>query len=429
MPRTVMRSSVLAGVVILALLALGAGTSGARGAAKPTAAANAYTVTPLVADQSGEAPTGTAPGERLGPGGGPDLAVVGGEQRNEHVHAVPRRRLERRAGRPRGRRADRHGVQRRAELRRHRRHEQRAVGLPVRHRERPIRGWNPGVPPPPPSTKAFAVVNRQHVEAEYKGLAIASTDDGDFLYATDFHNRRVDVFDGEFNLVTTRAFRDPDISEQVRAPFGSRTSAGTSSSRTPRSARGGDDVSGHGHGFVDEYDAMGNLIARVATHGALNSPWGLAMAPDDFGRFSGDLLVGNFGNGKVNAYSWSGGTWQRDGKLRWRTASRGDRRPVGDRVRQRQRLGPDQLAVLHGRSGRREPRALRNHHGRQLERRRAQSGLREAPGGRLSAASRRLHRRARTAGLCFADERAHVGAVARRARARAVTGGAMTASW
>jgi uncharacterized protein (TIGR03118 family) len=64
------------------------------------------------------------------------------------------------------------------------------------------------------------------------------------------------------------------------------------------------------------YDASGTLMARVATRGALDSPWGLAMAPNDFGRFSGDLLVGNFGNGKINDYTSTGGTRHRDGKLR-----------------------------------------------------------------------------------------------------------------
>jgi uncharacterized protein (TIGR03118 family) len=178
-----------------------------------------------------------------------------------------------------------------------------------------IRGWSPAVPPPPLSTHAFVAVNRQKVEAEYKGLAIASAGGSDYLYATDFHNRRVDVFDGQFNLVqTTGGFTDPNISSKY-GPFGIQNIGGDIFVTYAKIGPTGDDVSGHGHGFVDQYDAAGNLIARVATHGALNSPWGLAMAPSDFGRFSGDLLVGNFGNGKINAYSWSGGMWERDGKL------------------------------------------------------------------------------------------------------------------
>ena len=59
---------------------------------------------------------------------------------------------------------------------------------------------------------------------------------------------------------------------------------------------------GPGNGFVDAYDLSGNLIGRVASAGELNSPWGLALAPEDFGRFSGDLLVGNFGDGRIHAF-------------------------------------------------------------------------------------------------------------------------------
>ena len=63
-----------------------------------------------------------------------------------------------------------------------------------------------------------------------------------------------------------------------------------------------DDVPGSGHGFVDAYDAAGNLLSRIASHGPLNSPWGLAFAPPQFGTSGGDLLVGNFGNGHINVF-------------------------------------------------------------------------------------------------------------------------------
>jgi uncharacterized protein (TIGR03118 family) len=179
-----------------------------------------------------------------------------------------------------------------------------------------IRGWNPSVPPPPPSKHAFVVVNRQKVDAEYKGLAIASTSAGDFLYAADFHNARVDVFDGAFNLVDSPgAFTDPGIPNKY-APFGIQNLGGTIFVTYAKVGPGGDDFGGHGHGFVDAYDTSGTLLARVATRGPLNSPWGLAMAPDGFGPFGGDVLVGNFGNGKINAYRWSGGAWEHHGKLR-----------------------------------------------------------------------------------------------------------------
>jgi uncharacterized protein (TIGR03118 family) len=65
---------------------------------------------------------------------------------------------------------------------------------------------------------------------------------------------------------------------------------------------GEDDIAGTGHGFIRQFDTNGHLVARVANHGTLNSPWGMALAPSDFGRFSGCLLVGNFGDGRINAF-------------------------------------------------------------------------------------------------------------------------------
>jgi uncharacterized protein (TIGR03118 family) len=167
-----------------------------------------------------------------------------------------------------------------------------------------ILGWNPNVPPPPPSTKAFVVANRSGEGAIYKGLAIASTNDGDFLYATDFHNARVDMFDSSFHLVTPPdGFKDPDIPHHY-APFGIQNIGGVLFvTYAKQDADGEDDVPGKGHGFIDMYDTSGALMGRVASRGALDSPWGLTLAPDSFGRFGGDLLVGNFGNGRINVYA------------------------------------------------------------------------------------------------------------------------------
>jgi uncharacterized protein (TIGR03118 family) len=164
-----------------------------------------------------------------------------------------------------------------------------------------ILGWNPNVPPG--STTAFVVADRSDVDAIYKGLAIGHTKAGDFIYATDFHNDRVDVFDGDFNLVTLKgSFKDPDIPHGY-APFGIQNIDNTLFvTYAKQDADAEDDVPGRGHGFIDAFTPGGLLIGRVASRGLLNSPWGLAWAPDDFGKFSGDLLVGNFGNGKINAY-------------------------------------------------------------------------------------------------------------------------------
>ena len=135
--------------------------------------------------------------------------------------------------------------------------------------------------------------------AVYKGLAIA----GDRLYATDFHHGRVDVFDGSFQPVDTAgAFVDPAIPAGY-APFGIQNVNGTIVvTYAKQDADQHDDVAGQGHGFVDMFSTTGTLLGRVATHGQLNSPWGIAMAPGNFGRFSGDLLIGNFGDGQISAF-------------------------------------------------------------------------------------------------------------------------------
>jgi uncharacterized protein (TIGR03118 family) len=175
-----------------------------------------------------------------------------------------------------------------------------------------IRGWNPAVLP----TESKLVVDRGNVGAVYKGLAIAATASGSRLYATDFHNGRVDVFDGRFQrLEIPGAFTDPGIPAGY-APFGIQELAGsifvTYAQQDPDRV---DDVPGDGHGFVDMYDTSGKLLGRVASRGTLDSPWGLAWAPGGFGPFGGDLLVGNFGNGRVNAFRLDNGTFSFAGQL------------------------------------------------------------------------------------------------------------------
>jgi uncharacterized protein (TIGR03118 family) len=139
--------------------------------------------------------------------------------------------------------------------------------------------------------------------AIYKGLAIDSATAGQLLYATDFHNGKVDVFDTSFHLVTLSGnFTDPNLPAGF-APFGIQNISGTLYvTYALQDEDAEDDVAGPGNGFVDAYDLNGNMIQRAASAGELNSPWGLALAPEDFGRFSGDLLVGNFGDGRIYAF-------------------------------------------------------------------------------------------------------------------------------
>jgi uncharacterized protein (TIGR03118 family) len=139
--------------------------------------------------------------------------------------------------------------------------------------------------------------------AIYKGLAIASTASGDRLYATNFHANRVEVFDGQFHpVISAGAFTDPTLPAGY-APFGIQNLGGTIYvTYALQDADAEDDVAGPGHGFVDAFDTNGNLIRRVASGDELNSPWGLALAPADFGAFSNDLLIGNFGDGRIHAF-------------------------------------------------------------------------------------------------------------------------------
>ena len=147
------------------------------------------------------------------------------------------------------------------------------------------------------------VVDNSASGAVYKGLAIASTTTGDFLYATNFHAGTVDVFNSTFHFVPMPGkFTDPNLPAGY-APFGIRNIGGIIYvTYALQDADRHDDVAGEGHGFVNAFDTAGNLLRRVASKGQLNSPWGLALAPGNFGFFSGDLLVGNFGNGRIHAF-------------------------------------------------------------------------------------------------------------------------------
>ena len=176
-----------------------------------------------------------------------------------------------------------------------------------------ILGWSPTVN----AATAIPGVDRSASGAVYKGLTTAS----DRLYATDFHNNRIDVFDASFNPVTTATFTDPKLPKGY-APFGIQALAGSIFvTYAKQDAAKHDDVAGNGFGYVDQYSLDGQFVARVASGGRKNSPpnapWGLALAPSSFGVFSGDILVGNFGNGRVSAYQdRGGGKWVFKGQLR-----------------------------------------------------------------------------------------------------------------
>jgi uncharacterized protein (TIGR03118 family) len=178
-----------------------------------------------------------------------------------------------------------------------------------------IAGWSPAVD----HTHAITMYTDAG-GAVYKGLAVAQNAGKSFLYASDFHNGKVDVFNSAFVKQTTSAtaftFADPGIPAGY-APFGIQAIANGAAGATQiyvsyakqLAPDNHDNVDGAGLGFVDIYDTNGKLIKHLVATGALNAPWGFALAPSDFGTLSGALLVGNFGDGNINAYDPAAGTF------------------------------------------------------------------------------------------------------------------------
>jgi uncharacterized protein (TIGR03118 family) len=148
--------------------------------------------------------------------------------------------------------------------------------------------------------------------AVYKGMVFALNAKGGFLYATNFRAGTVDVFgpngaSGLFTPATTDGgFTDPNLPAGY-APFGIANIDGDLFvTYAKQNAAKHDDAAGPGRGFVDVFDTDGHLLRRFASHGTLNSPWGVTRASFAFGRFSGKILVGNFGNGHINVFDTEG---------------------------------------------------------------------------------------------------------------------------
>jgi uncharacterized protein (TIGR03118 family) len=165
-----------------------------------------------------------------------------------------------------------------------------------------ISAWSPGVDP----TNAILEVDNSNNPAGngavYKGLTIATTSQGTFLYAANFRAGTVDVFDSSFHQTMVGSFRDPNLPSGF-APFGIQNIGNQIYvSYAKQNATRHDDVGGAGNGFIDVFDTNGNMIKRLVSQGPLDSPWGMTMAPAHFGKFSNDLLVGNFRDGHINAF-------------------------------------------------------------------------------------------------------------------------------
>ncbi|WP_075794829.1 TIGR03118 family protein [Massilia putida] len=180
-----------------------------------------------------------------------------------------------------------------------------------------VAGWSPGVN----RTNAVTAVDTNGT-AVYKGLAIGAFAGANYLYAADFRNNRIDVYNASFQKATLPGgFVDPNLPAGY-GPFGIQAIGDRIYvAYAQRETSGNDEVKGAGLGVVDVYDMGGTFLHRLAAGGALNAPWGLAMAPANFGDFGNALLVGNFGDGKINAYNPSTGAFIG-------TLSKADRTPI-----------------------------------------------------------------------------------------------------
>jgi uncharacterized protein (TIGR03118 family) len=144
----------------------------------------------------------------------------------------------------------------------------------------------------------------------YKGAAQATLNGYSYLYAANFRAGTIDVLKGDTSAPNlTGNFTDPNLAAGF-APFNVQKLGNTIYvTYAKQDSTGHDDLAGAGNGFVSAFDTNGNFIGRIASHGTLNSPWGLALAPAGFGDFGGDLLVGNFGDGTINAFNLSNNTF------------------------------------------------------------------------------------------------------------------------
>ena len=169
-----------------------------------------------------------------------------------------------------------------------------------------ISAWAPNVD----GTHAFTIVDESGSGDVYTGLAI-STGATNRLYAADFAHGDVSVYDGTFTEVTTAGgFTDPTLPAGY-APFGIQQIGGKIYVAYAQPDPVTHEKVGAGLGLVDVFDADGNLLTHlVPTGGALNAPWGVALAPANFGKFSNMLLVGNFGDGRINVYDPATGAMQ-----------------------------------------------------------------------------------------------------------------------
>jgi uncharacterized protein (TIGR03118 family) len=168
-----------------------------------------------------------------------------------------------------------------------------------------VQGWNPNVNP------NTAVIKVNNFPVVFKGMALASANGANYIYAADFFNGTVDVFDATFapHSFGGSAFLDPNLPSGF-APFNIQLIDGNLIvTYAKQDAEHHDDVAGPGNGYVDVFDTQGNLIRRLPHIIQMDSPWAIVKAPADFGAFSNDLLIGNFGSGSIMAFDATNGNF------------------------------------------------------------------------------------------------------------------------
>jgi uncharacterized protein (TIGR03118 family) len=166
-------------------------------------------------------------------------------------------------------------------------------------------GWDPGLQPP---TSGQFVVDTVPAGAVYKGITVTQDGTSNFLYLANIRSGAIEVYDTHFNRVALPGnFNDPTTTVPLPsnfAPFNVQNIGGKLFvTYAMQNANKDGDVPGAGHGFIDVFNPDGTFVKRLVSNGPLNSPWGLALAPANFGDLSGDLLVGNFGDGAINAFN------------------------------------------------------------------------------------------------------------------------------
>jgi uncharacterized protein (TIGR03118 family) len=166
-----------------------------------------------------------------------------------------------------------------------------------------VLGYNAAVDP----VNAIVVIDRSGVDAVYTGLAIANNR----LFVADFFNRRIDVFDAQYNLLAGYTFTDPSIQNAIPfnyAPFNIVNIDNRLFVTYAQQLAPDNEViqPGAGNGIINIFDFYGAFVRRLVTGGALNAPWGLAVAPNNWGDAACKLLVANFGDGRINVYDFCG---------------------------------------------------------------------------------------------------------------------------